>query len=286
MVILDHVAFGARDRSEASDAMRALGFSSSPPCTCEWEARGSSHWAEATCCVFANQYLDLITISEPGWQTHLHSSSIYGRGLAPTGIVFSGVSPQVASRDVDAEPYSIVRRLDVDPPRSISYEFLPLARLGLPFGLISDSAPESLRQVSTLSHPNTASGIARLHLRVPSVRTALERIAVAPLRLPPSTEISIGTPRLHLYDRQLEGYLGSVSRLLPSTQRPTLLALEYSVASIQATFDCLRARGVVFRASGTSISIDPEQGFGTGIIFSQIAVQHELAVGRGNSRTL
>jgi hypothetical protein len=249
--------------------MHELGFSMSPPCTCEWAARGDLYSAEAVCCVFVHQYLDFISIRNPEWRTHLDSSSVYKRGFAPTGIVLSGMSPKAASRYVRAEPYSIVRCVDVDPATRITYEFLPLGHLGLPLGLVFDSAPDFLRRESPLSHPNTVLGIARVHLRVPSVDAALQQIAKAPLNLPSSNEIPIGTSRLHLYEARVDGYLGSVSDLLPNTARPTLLALEYSISSIETTSDVLRAQGVAFRSDGRSLSVDPEQGFGTGVIFSQ-----------------
>ena len=272
MVVLNHLAFGARDRSEVSDAMEALGFATSPPCSCEWESRGDRHSAEAVCCVFPHEYLDLITIPDPEWSTHLNSSSLYMRGLAPTGIVLSGVRPAAASQHVGADPYPIVRCVDVDPPIRISYEFLPLSRLGLPLGLISDSAPDALRQVSSLSHPNTASGIARVHLRVGSLEDALRQLSGEPLLLPSSAEIPIGTPSLYLYESPVDGYLARVSELLPSSKRPALLAVDYSVSSLQTASEALQAGGVAFRSGPGALSVDPGQGFGTGIIFSQSAV--------------
>ena len=147
MIALDHVAFGASDRDAAAEALESLGFTCSAPSRCDWEVSGSRYSAEATCVVFAHQYLDFIEISDPKWDEHLSSSPVYRRGAAPTGVVLSGIQPVWAHASMDGgkpsrpEPYPITRRLRTDPPIEISYRFLPLQGMGLPLGLISDSSP-------------------------------------------------------------------------------------------------------------------------------------------------
>ena len=92
MLALDHIAFGARDVDAAVDAWARLGFTASARARCEWESAGTHAAAAARSVVFAQQYLDLIEIAEPRWRQHLASSSLYRRGLAPTGIVLSGIA--------------------------------------------------------------------------------------------------------------------------------------------------------------------------------------------------
>lgn len=252
----------------AAEAVRALGFATSPFSSCEWQLAGTQHSADAVCCVFSNEYLDLIDVSSEQWEAHLESSAVYSRGLAPTGVVFSGPDLGVASEYLDAEPYSITRNLQVDPPRTIHYEFLSLASLRLPFGLIRDTSPNTLRDASTRVHPNTALGISAIHLGVASVSESLAQIARQPLLLPPATPATVGTTRLWLHEAPRDTYLARVLDLLPRTSRPALLALEFSVGSLEAAADTLQARGVEFTLSTDAVSVEPEQGFGTGIVFS------------------
>jgi len=268
-VALDHVAFGTRDAAEAREALTALGFATSPPATCEWTLAGITHSAPAVSGVFPYQYLDVIEIPGAGWKGHLDGSKVYGRGLAPTGIVLRGVPPATAAGEVGSAPYTIVRHVSARPPVDIAYTFLSLARLELPIGLVEESDADSIRRASPRSHPNTVDGIARVHLRVPSLDSALERLAGEPLRLPPSEVIPLDGPELLLHESTPEGYLEEVSQLLPDTGRPNLLALEYAVASVRLAAEHLRSHGVEFRSSGDSIFVDPAQGFGTGVIFAQ-----------------
>ncbi len=281
MVVLDHVAFGARDREAAADAVEALGFTPSAPSRCDWESSGSHYSADATCVVFPHQYLDFIQISNPRWDEHLASSSVYARGTAPTGVVLSGIELEPAYARIaggdppQLEPYPIMRRVEADPPFDIAYRFLPLERLGLPLGLISDSSPQALRRPDWLLHPNTAIGIATVHLRVPSVREGASRLAQEPLSLRSTTglpEVVVGAARIRLHEEPSEGYLRTVSQLLPRLENPTLLALEFHVASIEAAARILVSGAVRFTKALGTLEIDPDQGFGTGILFREGSV--------------
>jgi len=217
--------------------------------------------------VLSNEYLDLIDVSSEQWEAHLRSSAVYSRGLAPTGVVFSGPDPSAASEYLQTKPYSITRNLRVDPPRAIHYEFLSLAGLRLPFGLIRDASPNTLRTASPRVHPNTALGISAIHLRVASVSESLAQIAREPLLLSSATPATVGTSHLWLHEAPRDTYLARVLDLLPRANRPALLALEFSVRSLEAAADTLQARGVEFAASSGAVSVEPEQGFGTGIVF-------------------
>jgi hypothetical protein len=269
LIVLDHVAFGTSARSAATESIETLGFTPSPPSSCEWESHGERQSADAVCCVFDREYLDFITISTPEWLERLSSSSVYWRGLAPTGIVVSGAQPSTAAQHVNAKPYPIFRHLHVDPPSSISYESFPLASLGLPLGLIADSSPITLRRTSSLSHPNTALGVSAVHLRVASQPSALQALTHKPLSLPSSTTVRVGSARLHVHERPSDPYLAHVYELLPHTERPVLLAVDYAVASLEVAAMALRRRGVGFSSTSRALSVNPDQGFGAGVIFSQ-----------------
>jgi hypothetical protein len=277
MLSLDHVAFGSRDHEEASASFSALGFTPSETCRCEWEIAGRQDAADAVCIVFEREYLDIIEVSNLRWAQHLASSTLYRRGFAPTGLVFAGVDPKLAfgrlaqRERVPAEPYQITRRFSGDAPVEISYEFLPLRSTGLPFGLIADAVPRALRRAGWLAHPNGAFAVAGVHLRVPSIAGAGAVLREAPLSLATDpadgTGIPVGGPRLHVFQDPPSDYLAAVSALLPDLGRACLLALEFRVSSLEATGKALRHRGVAFTESGLSLLVEPNQGFGAGIIF-------------------
>ncbi len=279
MLTLDHVAFGTSDLEEASAAFSALGFAPSGRSRCEWRIGGDEDAANAACIVFEREYLDLIEIADPRWSRRLASSPLHRRGFAPTGVVFRGVDPgdayrRLAEEGTDSDdPYPIIRRFDDGAAEEVRYEFLPLRRSGLPFGLISDSAPHALRRSDWLSHPNGATAVVGVHLRVPSLAGAVAALQAEPLSL--ATEhaadagIPVGRPRLHVHEDVPRGYLASVSELLAEPGRPGLLALEFRVGSLATTEAILRDRGVAFAEIGSSLLIEPDQGFGCGIVFSQ-----------------
>jgi hypothetical protein len=277
MLTLDHVAFGSRDHEEASTSFSVLGFTPSETCRCEWEIAGRQDAATAVCIVFEREYLDIIEVSNLRWAKHLASSALYRRGFAPTGVVFAGVDPKIAfgrlaqQGAAPAEPYQITRRFYGDAPVEISYEFLALRSAGLPFGLIADAVPRALRREGWLAHPNGAFGIAGVHLRVSSLAGASAALREAPLSLTTDhsdgTGIRVGGPRLHIFQEPPSDYLAAVSALLPDLGRPCLLALEFRVSSLEATGKALRHRGVAFTEGGSSLLVEPHQGFGAGIIF-------------------
>ncbi len=221
--------------------------------------------------MFSSEYLDFIDVSTEQWEAHLASSAVYSRGLAPTGVVFSGPDLDVASQDLATDSYSIARNLQIAPPATIHYEFLSLANLRVPFGLIRDPSPETLRAASPLVHPNTASGVSAVHLYVASLSESLAQIAREPLVLPSANPATVGTTRLWLHEAPRDAYLARVLDLLPRTTGPVVLALEFSVLSLEATADTLQAHNVAFTESSEAVSVEPEEGFGTGIAFVRSA---------------
>jgi hypothetical protein len=273
---LDHVAFGAGDLDAAMQAFAALGFTPSAASRCEWTIAGRTSSAAAACVVFPGEYLDLVEVPGASWRAHLESSLVYARGFAPTGIVLSGLDPGrahaalAAADPVALAPYPITRRIAGEPAAEIAYEFLPLPRGGLPFGLISDSSPALLRRPAWLAHPNGTLGIAGLHLRVPSLAEAVAALAGPPLSLARQSDapavLSLGAARLELHERPQDAFLASVSERLPEREHSALLALEFRVASLEVAERVLCERGVRFAEGPRGLCVDPEQGYGTGIV--------------------
>lgn len=262
--------------------MEMLGFTTSAPSVCEWELSGSRRRADASCVVFPHEYLDFIQISDPRWDQHLASSSIYGRGFAPTGVVVSGIDLEQAYARIAGQdprqlaPYSITRRVETDPPFEIAYRFLAL---DLPLGLIESSSPQALRRPPWLSHPNTALGIGAVDLRVPSIREALAGLAEEPFLLDADSSagaaavIAVGETRIRLHEAPTVGVLGRVSQLLDGIERPSLLGVEFRIVSLEAASRALEANGVRFTQADAALEVDPEQGFGTAILLREDAAQ-------------
>ena len=62
-----------------------------------------------------------------------------------------------------------MRELPGAEPASIRYELLRLDDSVLPLAVIRDFAPRAMRRDAWLRHPNTASGVRCIHVRVPSL---------------------------------------------------------------------------------------------------------------------
>jgi len=278
VISLDHIAFGARDARAALVAYEQLGFVPGPESRCDWEIAGSPASAAAACIVFEHEYLDVVESSDPRWLAHLETSPLYGRGMAPTGLVLSGAwtseAIEAAGRDPAGRSWShpIRRTLAATPANAIDYRFLSLRSTGLPLGIIADSRPEALRRPEWLAHPNTALGIERVHLRVPSVTASARTLQDPPLGLATGgtgdaagTTVTTGTARICLHEAPDEDYLRSVSGHLPRLDRPALLAVEFRVGSLDRAEAHLRHRGVEFARSDRALWVRPDQGFGIGV---------------------
>lgn len=93
MIEIDHLAFGAADISSTREDLVRLGFAPTEVSQCSWSHGGQPRVARAVSVVFAAQDLDFVEIQDAGWREHLASSTLYGRGVAPSGIVLRGLSP-------------------------------------------------------------------------------------------------------------------------------------------------------------------------------------------------
>ena len=201
--------------------------------------------------MFPSQYLDFVEIAHPGWTRHLESSPLYARGAAPSGIVLAGRSREdLRSRG----SYEIVRSLPGASPAEVHYEFLVQRDTGLPVGLIHDGDPQAMRTKASMSHRNTATGIRRLHVRVPRVAAVASRLDVDSVGIAPHEALD-------------DDYLRNVSDLVSVVDRPVLLSVEVGVADLAAARACLQASGIDFSDAPQRLLIAPREGFGTGVQF-------------------
>lgn len=266
-VELDHLAFGCADVGATREDLERLGFSPTPLSSCSWLQDGAETSARSVSVVFAEQYLDFIEILDPRWRDHLTTSEVYGRGVAPSGIVVRGPAPAEAlstwrarGAEVD-EPYEIVRDFEDGGVTQIHYEFLALRGSGLPLGLIRDTAPSAMRTQAWTSHPNGATGIRRLHLRVPSV-------AQSRRSLQPFSGIDLEGARVSLHEEPKDPYLAEVALCLGgSNERPALLAAEIEVSDLEDARQFLSRNEVAWLEEPGSLSVLPSEGHGTGFRF-------------------
>lgn len=250
---LDHVAFGVLDSTSTSRSFEALGFAPGVPATCAWDDGSGPMAAFAVSVVLPNQYLDCVEIDHPAWTQHLKASRLYARGAAPSGIVLSGFSrEELRGRGAS---YEIVRTLPLAlEAETIHYEFRGEPDSGLPLGLIHDASPGALRRDDFTRHPNTATGVRCLHVRVP-------RIAAVADWLDPE---ALG---IRLYETPTDAYLAEVCDALAVKGRPALLSIEFAVSDLGAARACLERSAVRFREASGRLQVVPAEGFGVGVQF-------------------
>jgi len=280
--------------------------------------KARTYEARALSIVFEHAYLDLIEVEpgDPGWDDHLRSSAVYGKGIAPSGIVFSSralgeTRASLAARGVGVgEPYEIVRELrDARPPeiryRIFSLRGQPRGQPALPFAFLEDSAPEAMRTDAWLQHPNSATGIRCVHLRVPSlqaVRSPLRTIAgglaevdpaepadpaeiepADPVEIEPAdpadpveidpvdpadpVEVDLGPAALLLHETPRAPHLDEVSSLLPRRDRAALLAIEVAVADMEVARALLARNRIPTSLVAAGLAVAPAAGYGCGFVF-------------------
>jgi hypothetical protein len=269
---LDHVAFGVADAEVIRAELERLGFTPTAAGVCRWSERGRPHESRATSVVFPRAYLDLIEIRDPAWEEALLSSPLHRRGIAPSGVVVSSAAALADARATFAargvavgRPYAIERALPGAVPPTIPYEIFPLREPGFPFSVIADGAPGAMRAAAWLSHPNTATGLKSVHLRVPSAERWLARAELVFGSSAP--ELDLGSATLAVHREPRDPYLAAVAELLPRDDRTRLLAVEVSVLDASPVRTILaRSRIPAVELEG-GIGVEPSAGFGCGIVF-------------------
>ena len=274
---IDHIAFGATRLASACDGLARLGFSLTRG-SCTWSAAAGSLSAGSASVMFDHDYLDVIEHHEARWRAHVDSSPLYGRGLAPSGIVLrAGSVEAVAQRLERAQiaylpPYDIERRLEDSLDPFIRYRLLPLDRRaagGLPLAFVHDPDPGVMRTPASLSHANAAIGLARVTLHVTDpggARRAFETVVDAAGSR--AAAASAGArPSVDFINDANDDYLRAIAALLRVSDRAALLALTFWSALDQTT-QVLAHHGVKWLRLGPGrIGVDPGEGIGCGMVF-------------------
>jgi hypothetical protein len=109
---------------------------------------------------------------------------------------------------------------------------------------------------------------------VPSQDVVTARLAEEPLALHEArdaegAEFELGGSRVRFHEAPREGFLAGISQLLPRLDIPSMLAIEFHVASIERGEHALLGTGVAFTSRDSRLEVDAEQGFGTGIVFRE-----------------
>jgi hypothetical protein len=174
---LDHLPFTVVDVDSASALLRRLGFEPTSTGVCRWSQNGQAYSARCASVVFGRGYVDLIEWRDADWERRLRASPVHHQGLAPSGVVLGTASLDAARARLTSSgvttgaAYEIVRELPGAEPATIRYEIFPLNDPALPFAVIRDSAPRAMRTDAWIRHPNTASAVRCIHVRVPSLGT-------------------------------------------------------------------------------------------------------------------
>lgn len=269
---LDHVPFGVVDLAAAGEMLRALGF---VPVLgrCSWSLGGRNFRAGSLSVMFADNYLDFIEIDTPGWRDHVSSSRLYGRGIAPSGIVFrcesvSGASAAVGAAGLKfASAYRIERSVSGAEPEVMHYDIFNIKASALPLSFIRDSDPAAMRRPSWLDHPNTATGVRRVWLAAAdpaSARRDAERLF--PGNLVGDT-LRAGKSSLVLAGADDQA-LRSARRIHPATGRSELFALEFVVSDPTRLHQTCSQAG--FRSTHRhdfGVELDPGEGLGCALSF-------------------
>jgi hypothetical protein len=211
------------------------------------------------------------------WGAARRASEVYAKGIVPSGVVLSGAPVEATRAALAAKgigvgrPYAVQRELPGADPAEIGYEIVPLREPGFPLAFIADGAPGAMRRPEWLAHPNSATGVRSVHLRVPSLREWSARAALA--FGDAGSEIELGAASLVAHEEPRDPYLRAVSDLLPRDDRARLIAIELSVADVGAVRSRLERAGIatVERVSGRGvcgIGLEPAAGFGCGLMFA------------------
>ena len=276
---IDHVAFAAVRLESAREGFERLGFALTARGYCTWCTPPGERSAGSHSVIFDRCYLDMIEHDERRWRAYVASSALYRCGLAPFAIVLRAhaveeVAQRLAEQQIGClAPYDIVRTFDDRPDQPLRYRLLALDRAaagGLPLAFVHDQQPIGMRRAEWLLHPNAATNLARVTVRVPelgSTRRALNAIISAASQEPAGTS-DVDGPVLDLVDDAGDAYLAAVGALVSGSHRPALLALTFW-SDLNATVEALQRNGVRWmELPGARIAIEPEEGVGCGIVFA------------------
>ena len=178
---LDHVIIGVADLDEAAALWRRLGFTVTP--------RGRHiGWGTANYCImFPDDYVELLGILNPDQYVHGLDGFLREHGEGLLGLAFGTADPHEVFRalrgigQASAPPKDLARLLDsaegTVKPRFHLVHPRDARAFGFDAFFCRHLTPDLVRRPAWLSHPNGATGIVEVDLRVPDPRGLAPRYA-------------------------------------------------------------------------------------------------------------
>ena len=182
---LDHIIVGVADLEASAALWRRLGFTVTP--------RGRHiGWGTANYCImFANDYIELLGIFDPAQYVYGLDRFLEEQGEGLLGLALATEDPRATYRALEGidqagdPPKDLARLLEL-PEGTVTPRFhLVYPRQADAFGFSTffcqHLTPDLVRRAEWLAHPNGATGIREIALRVPD-----------PIRLTPRYEAILG----------------------------------------------------------------------------------------------
>jgi len=260
---IDHAIVGVRRLDAAAQAWRRLGFTLSP--------RGRHYgWGTANYCImFANDYVELLGIVDPGQFTNNLDNFLATRegllGLAFATADAAAARTALIRRHVAVSgPHDLARAIESEPGREDRLEFVlvrpePGEAPALNAFLVEHRTPALLRRPEWLVHANTAQRIAAVTVVVddpPALAERYERLLGAG-----ATTFTDDTLAVHTGDAAIVFARPDDLSLLhpeigvPDLAPPYLFALRIAVADLAAARRSLAAGGVATRGERDEIAV-------------------------------
>jgi catechol 2,3-dioxygenase-like lactoylglutathione lyase family enzyme len=274
---IDHTIIGVRNLEQARASYERLGFQATP--------RGRHiGWGTANyCLMFANDYLELLSVVDPAQFTNDLDRFLAEReGLL--AIALRSTDPEAthaAWQEAGLAPAEIValgRQLEPDLELRFATVMLAAAATGgLRLFACAALTPGPMREAAWLRHPNGAQGIASLTVAVDDPDAFYDPMAqvfgsICLTQTDDTLAVHIGngvllfvTPDdLDMMHPELE----AIATDAVGDGAPTLAALSLTVRDLAATATWLDHQGIAYRRdSGGTIGVPPEHTHGVMLEF-------------------
>jgi hypothetical protein len=274
---VDHSVVGVHDLEAARSRYESLGFTLTP--------RGRHiGWATANYCImFADDYIELLGIVEPGAYSAGLGGILAARGegilrLALGSGDAGATHDFFAAEGLISEPVAELAR-ELEAPEGT---VLPKFRLvhpeaaatpGLASFVCQHLTPGLLRRPQWCAHRNSATGIACYAILADEPAALADgwtRIYGADAVAPGGGRLTVetGTARLDFMTREaLEDALGGIEMGAPLAG--TIAAMTVAVADLVAAATCLAEAGVACVRTDNSLVVPPEDACGVALAFRQ-----------------
>ena len=274
---IDHAIIGVRNLEQARASYERLGFQATP--------RGRHvGWGTANyCLMFANDYLELLSVVDPAQFTNgldrflAEREGLLALALHSTDPEATHAAWQAAGL-APAEVVALGRLLEPDLElRFANVMLAPAATGGLRLFACSHLTPEPMRQAAWLQHPNGAQAIASLTVAADDPDAFYEPMArvfgsICLTQTDDTLAVHTGKGVLLFVTPDdldmLHPELEAIATEAAGDGAPTLAALSLAVRDLAATAAWLDHQGVAYRRdSGGTIGVPPAYTHGVMLEF-------------------